>query len=182
MSANFDDLLKKILKLSSEDQIRIVNAVNTATQSKRMDEKLHIKFIEERFADGFLCPHCETKGRIVKYGKHRNGDQRYICRECGKTFSPRTETIYARSKKNLATWKQFHKCMANHMTVRQTAEVCGINPNTAFIWRHKVLDAAVNHENTKVMKGVVEADETFFRTSYKGSRHLPRKSKKEEHR
>ena len=68
--------------------------------------------------------------------------------------------------------------MANQMTVRQTAEICEIDTKTAFIWRHKTLEAAVSHENTKVMKGVVEADETFFRTSYKGSRHLPRKAKK----
>ena len=93
MATYFDELLKKILKLSSDEQIRIVNAIQTVSHSKKADEKLQTKFIEERFADGFSCPHCGTLGRIVKYGKHRNGDQRYLCHECGQTFSPRNNTI-----------------------------------------------------------------------------------------
>jgi len=31
------------------------------------------------------CPHCH-RGRIVKKGIGRLGDQRYLCRNCGRTF------------------------------------------------------------------------------------------------
>ena len=31
--------------------------------------------------------------------------------------------------------------MMNGMSIRRSAEICDINKDTSFIWRHKVLDA-----------------------------------------
>ena len=56
------------------------------------------------------------------------------------------------------------------------AEELNINLKTAFYWRHKILKA-LSEENT-TMGGIVEADETYFRESQKGSRNLARKAHK----
>ena len=72
----------------------------------------------------------------------------------------------------------------NSFTVRRSAEICGINKDTAFIWRHKVLDALQNMQNSVELNGVVEADETFFALSFKGNHKksttftMPRKAHK----
>ena len=74
--------------------------------------------------------------------------------------------------------------MMNSFTVRRSAEIFGINKDTAFIWRHKVLDALQNMQNSVELNGVVEADETFFALSFKGNHKksttftMPRKAHK----
>ena len=34
--------------------------------------------------------------------------------------------------------------------------------NTAFLWRHKILDALQNMADDVTLDGIIEADETFF--------------------
>lgn len=59
--------------------------------------------------------------------------------------------------------------MMDGLSVRKSAAICKINRNTAFVWRHKILDAlALLATKQKRLGGIVEADETFFPLSYKG--------------
>lgn len=47
--------------------------------------------------------------------------------------------------------------------LRKSAAICKINRNTAFVWRHKILDTlALLATKQKRLGGIVEADETFF--------------------
>ena len=41
---------------------------------------------------------------------------------------------------------------------------------TAFTWRHKILDAIRKGTESDSLTGIVEADETFYPVSYKGSK------------
>ncbi|MCP4282131.1 MAG: IS1595 family transposase, partial [Alteromonas sp.] len=63
------------------------------------------------------------------------------------------------------------------LSVRKAAELCGINKNTAFLWRHRFLALANTHQPSHE-EGIVEADETFFLESFKGQRNLPRPARK----
>ncbi|MDY5917149.1 MAG: IS1595 family transposase, partial [Treponema sp.] len=88
------------------------------------------------------------------------------------------------SKKSFSVWKKYIDCMMNGFTVRKSAEICGINKDTAFIWRHKILDALQNMQAEVTLEGIVEADEAFFPISYKGNHKksvifkMPRKAHK----
>ena len=62
-------------------------------------------------------------------------------------------------------------------SIRQAAKRCGINKNTAFLWRHRFL-ARTQHHQANHEEGIVEADETFFLESFKGQRRLPRPARK----
>lgn len=125
-----------------------------------------------------VCPFCgET--HVVKNGT--KGDaQRYLCRNCGKTFGDTQDSILKSTKKVLAVWEKFVECMINAFSLRKIAEICGISVVTAFIWRHKILDALQNMMAEVKLNGVVEADETYARISYKGQRtdNMPRESYK----
>lgn len=57
----------------------------------------------------------------------------------------------------------------NGLSIRKTAIACGIHRNTAFLWRHKILDALQNMAESVTLDGIVEADEIFFAISYKGN-------------
>ena len=52
--------------------------------------------------------------------------------------------------------------MMSGLYVRKSAQICEINKDTAFIWRHKILDALQNMASDVKLDGIVEADETFF--------------------
>jgi hypothetical protein len=64
------------------------------------------------------------------------------------------------------------------MTIRATAKAVGLTVDRAFRWRHRFLEFLAE-QRPSGMTGVVEADETFFRRSYKGQRRgIPRVAKK----
>ncbi len=122
----------------------------------------------ERFSGGLVCPVC-GKVHISRNGHRKDGTQRYLCKDCGRSFVAATNTIVSNTKKDLSVWEKFIDCMMNGMSVRKTAFVCGIHRNTAFAWRHKVLGALQNMADSVTLDGIIEADETFFALSYKGN-------------
>ena len=110
------------------------------------------------------CPHCNST-EFSKNGKV-SGFQRFICKECGKTFGTRNQTIFYAVKKDMEAWKQYIHCMIEKYSLRKTAEICGISTRTAFTWRHKILDALQKMQDKVRLDGVVEADETFLPLSF----------------
>ncbi len=62
-------------------------------------------------------------------------------------------------------------------TVRAAARRCGVHKNTSFRWRHRFL-AKLSGAKPAHLHGIVEADETYFLESFKGSRNLPRPARK----
>jgi len=43
-----------------------------------------------RWRDGLYCPHCRSES-VIKHGSYREY-QRYLCKDCGRTFNPKTGT------------------------------------------------------------------------------------------
>lgn len=105
----------------------------------------------------------------VRNGHRKDGTQRYVCKDCGKSFVIATNSIVSGTRKDLSVWEQYIDCMMNGLSIRKTAVACGIHRNTAFLWRHKILDALQNMADDVTLDGIIEADETFFAISYKGN-------------
>lgn len=63
--------------------------------------------------------------------------------------------------------------MLDSMTVRHAGHVLGIDKDTAFRWRHRLLAALDATDDTR-LSGAVALEETFFAHSEKGSRDLDR--------
>ena len=143
---------------------------------ERQERKVEEEIIEaEMFETVNACPHCKSKE--LKSAGSKNGRKRFRCKTCGKSFNGFTGTP-------LAGLHHPDKFLANarHMiagdTVRKTAAALGLNKDTAFLWRHRFLEA-IDKMQPAQLQGVVEADETFFLESFKGQRNsLPRKAKK----
>lgn len=115
-----------------------------------------------------VCPHCGGK-HIVRNGKTRSGHQRFVCRDCRKTIGLSKETILFSTKKDIETWSAFVWCMVQKYSLRKCAAHCQINLTTAFVWRHKILDALSNMMNEVILQGIVECDETYQLISFKGN-------------
>ena len=121
--------------------------------------------IEMGVGEDRSCPRCGAHGAVAN-GKSR-GLQRYLCRSCNRTFGAVTSTPMNRLH-HKELWLTFGDCLANGDTIAAAAKRCAIAVSTAFRWRHRFL-AAIN-TNTDKLKGIVEADETYFLESRKGDR------------
>ena len=126
---------------------------------------------ELRFSPGRARPICGGT-HVQRNGRRRNGTQKFICKDCGKTFSIRKNSIFSGTRKPMSVWHKYMDCMAEGLTLDESAERCGISHKTAFTWRHKILDAMSKNEDGSGLDGIVEADETFLRVSYKGEAAL----------
>lgn len=120
------------------------------------------------------CPYCQADALRPWGSSH--GLPRYRCTQCHRTSNPLTGTPLARLRKR-EQWMQYAQSLIEGQTVRAAARRCGIDKNTAFLWRHRFLARISQHQATHE-EGIVEADETFFLESFKGQRQLPRIARK----
>lgn len=114
------------------------------------------------------CAHCGSV-KFVKNGKDRKGNTRYICRDCGKTFTSLTNTTLCGTRKSADTWKTYVENMLDGRSLEECAKRCGISTRTAFLWRHKILNALSEQSFDHQYDGLMEMDEMFVRISYKGN-------------
>jgi len=121
---------------------------------------------EARFAGGLWCVRCGSR-RVQRWGK-AHGRQRYRCRTCGRTFSDLTGTPLAYSKR-VELWGEYARCMLEAVSVREAARRLGMNKDTAFRWRHRIL-AVLERATHPAPQGIVELCETRFPHSEKGRR------------
>lgn len=126
------------------------------------------------------CPTC-LADHPYRWG-HQAGLQRYRCRTCQHTFTVLTGTPLARLR-HKEQWLNYSEAMIQGLTIRASAQHCGIDKTTSFRWRHRFLTLPATVQANS-LKGIVEVDETYFPYSCKGQRHLgrlPRKRGKQIH-
>lgn len=157
--------------LSGEQLVRLEAQVRQAIAAGRVEAEMTRRAVA--IADARRCPHCGN-GHIAKHGRDDLGRQRFRCvarqrDHCGATFNVLSHTPLARMKK-ADKWLGYVAQMAEHRSCAKIAESgLGISKTTAWRWRHRFL-ALPSVLMPKALDGVIEADETFFRSSYKGSR------------
>lgn len=124
------------------------------------------------------CPECHSF-YIVKNGHDRNNVQTYKCKDCHKKFNDCTNTLVAGLKLTYEQLITFFECMNNVLSIRKTAAKMGVNKNTVFLLRHKVLDCISHIRKNVKLKGKVEADEFYESINLKGTKRkdMPRHSK-----
>lgn len=123
-----------------------------------------------------VCPRCQAPGEQLRPWGHSHGLARMRCRACGKTCNALTGTPLAHLRKR-EQWLRYGQALIEGASVRRAAQGCGVDKNTAFLWRQRFLQAAAIHRPAHE-GGIVEADETFFLESFKGQRKLPRPARK----
>lgn len=159
-------VMKLVNQLSSEERARLCAML---VEAEGGTEDMETFLTERRFSGGRVCPICGGV-HVQRNGRRKNGTQKFICKDCGKTFSITKNTIFEGTRKGLPVWKEFMACMSEGLSLDKTAERCGITHATAFVWRHKVLDAIGEAQKGTELTGIAEADEAFLPVSYKGDK------------
>lgn len=164
-TSEFERLLARIGILSTEQR----HILGTVLSSPGPEDKVR-GLIEGRMAERRHCPHCGAED-VGKWGR-ASGLARYRCRACRRTFNALTNTPLARLR-HKDRWLIYAEALRDGVSVRRAAQRCAIDRTTSFRWRHRFLTAPSTAKPTR-LSGIVEADETFFRRSYKGSRRWVR--------
>lgn len=164
--SSVESILSEIDKLdiSAESLIYHILEERIALRGYVSDVTNEVK--ENRFSKGKCCPHCESDS-ICRNGKY-NGKQRYLCKSCKCTFTDFTNSPSYNSKKPLDMWIKYVKCMVAGYSLTRCAQEVGISLPTSFYWRHKILDGIKKFLGDGSVEGIFEADDTFFRESFKG--------------
>src|SRR4051794_13412805 len=162
--ADFAALLHLVERLSLEQRTALGRALAAAS-----GESEAIRLLEEAFLAAPRCPHCAATA-LQRWG-YASGLRRYRCTACRKTFNALTGTSLARLRKK-ECWLAYGEALAAGLTLVRAAGHCRVHMTTSFRRRHRFLKAP--EAAREALAGVVEADETFFRRSYKGSRRWHR--------
>ena len=83
------------------------------------------------------CPRCQSSERQVKAGLNRTGSQRFLCRGCGRSYTPEPKPAgYEESIRGLALM-----LYAGGMSVREAGRFAGVNHQTAANWIAEAFEA-----------------------------------------
>ena len=76
------------------------------------------------------CPRCHSPERQVKAGLNRTGTQRFLCRACGRSYTPEPKVAgYEESVR-----RQALMLYAGGMSVREAGRFAGVNHQTVANW------------------------------------------------
>jgi transposase-like protein len=164
----FEQFLESIPRLTVKQVAELESRVSRLRQH---NESLSVIETAKRSTS---CPSCDSAS-TVRNG-HTRGLQRYLCRQCGRSFSKATGSPLSRLRYKDRFIEQ-GRVMAEGLTLRKAATHLGIAVSTAFRWRHRFLECAQGHQG-RALSGLLEADETFFRENSKGKRTLGRPARK----
>ena len=107
------------------------------------------------------CPHCGM-GIIARNGKGPSGIQRYVCRCCGRFFTPLTNTIFDSRKIPISEWVEYLLHLFEFHSVRTSATDNRNSETTGGYWLSKVFAVLRGVQGGVVLRGTVYIDEKLF--------------------
>lgn len=165
MNITFSELVQHVTELPKRSKDELLALISHQVQGDSV-----ITLINERQSAHRHCPHCDSQ-EVKKHG-FVGTRQRFRCKSCLRTFTSTYNSPFYRLRK-VDACQDFMTCQLDSLSVRKTANRCGVNKNTAFRWRHRFLNNLTAQNETR-LAGIVEIDETLFRYSEKGSRTMTR--------
>lgn len=156
--SNFEELTNFIKKLSRDELQKLLGVV--------------LCMLSDTPAEKPCCPYCGS-ANVIRYG-HKCGKQRFLCKHCGRTFVTTTHTVMSHSHSGASVWTEVIRDTVSGDAIGYTAKRLGLNHQTIFHMRHKLLLGLQQLPERKnlLLGEVTELDETFVLDSYKG-KQLP---------
>ena len=117
------------------------------------DEQTCAKYLaEKRWHGAPICPRCSCN-KIY----HR-GDGRYLCTDCGYTFSVKVGTVFQDTKLPLSTWFKAIYILCNckqGISTRQMATTLGVTQKTSWFILQKIRILLQNKEYPDIVRGKI---------------------------
>lgn len=155
----FRKLSVAVKELTPHQRQVLIDRLQPAAQSSAS-----YNLVESRVSEKPVCPYCAHE-KVSRWG-FANGLQRYRCCACRATFNALSDTPLA-GLRHKEKWVAYAERLADGTSIRRSATVVGVHPNTAFRWRHRFLKLPSGQQATS-LAGIAEVDETYFLESQKG--------------
>lgn len=138
-------------------------------QKHRKPSREEIELIDSLF-DG--CPYADegdgATHECIRYGTTRLGVQRYLCRGCGRQFTPLTGTVFDSKKIPISEWVEFIINLASYESLTQ-ASLTNMNAkSTGRYWVSKVFEVLRGCQDGVLLYGDAWIDETYFKQTKSG--------------
>lgn len=118
----------------------------------------------------YCCPHCGSAS-YKKIGFTKKGMQRYLCKDCKKSFSENHGDSLRYSHLSEHQWRIILRGLIYDHSLPMIASDADVSPSTAWTCRTKVNQAiATMYGYNDLFKGCTQADEFYCRASFKGKR------------
>lgn len=140
-----------IYDLLPEEINEAINKSTTTLNIVKSRKNTNSKFIDNEKLQ-IECPCCQSRN-IIKNGHDKNNVQTYLCKDCRKKFNASTNTLLARTKLTYEQITIFFECINDKLSIKKTAAKMGVNKNTVFLLRHKVLDCISSIRKNTKLKG-----------------------------
>ena len=118
------------------------------------------------------CVHCKSH-KIICYGHSRKGRQRYLCKDCGKTFTIVTKSFFKNTRISYEQWLKLMECEMIGSSLKETSYQTRLSVTSCFYLRHKLYKALEEAQAEKLKKDV-QLDTTFLDISFKGMKNTPK--------
>lgn len=177
-----DDMLQDLIKgLSAEQrkklfkelgkQIKVDNIKETAPKPKGSEPVPRTRPVPaDENTKVYCCPICGSAS-YIKIGFTNKGIQRYKCKDCNKRFSENYGDSNRGTHLTDEQWKIVIAGVVYDHSLRTIADDAGIAKSTAWQCRIKLNQAiATMYGYNETFKGTTQADEYYYRASFKGKR------------
>lgn len=138
--------------------------IDSLVEAKPNKRTTNLEYLETKKI--VFCP-IDNTHRIKKNG-HEKETQRYWCYDCKKSFTITNNTILKYSKLTYHQLKTLLKCMYDYKPLNETALEIGISETASFEIEIRIFDALEKINSNHKLKGVIQVDEKYVSTSFKG--------------
>jgi transposase-like protein len=113
-----------------------------------------------RWPKGFVCPACGHGGycRLARRGL-------YQCNRCKHQLSLTSETLFAGTHLPLRTWFLAIYLITQHkngISALALRRQLGVSYNTAWLVKHKLMQAMVERDAERSLRGIVQMDDAYW--------------------
>lgn len=124
------------------------------------DQQCEQALFRARWPQGFRCPACN-------YHKHCQLRQRKVfqCIRCKQQISLTAGTLFENTKLRLSTWYLAMYLLTqskNGISAMDLKRQLGVSYNTAWMLKHKLMQAMREREDSQPLRGIVELDDAYL--------------------
>ena len=163
---NFITEIRRMLgRMGAEERRRAVEALR-----ELIYEDAYERTCPTDDGDNVACRRCGSLAVLGK-GHDRDGIQRWVCKDCHRTFRDAPDTIITRSRLKPAVWMRYLECFVDLLPLRECAKRCKVSLRSAWLMRMRLIESIRLHlPDFHAGAGMrVQLDETYLWESFKGN-------------
>lgn len=163
--ARLQDELKKRQSKSVNDTVEIIE------QTRKIVKIVSKELVTKPKSEIKCCLHCGSV-KIKKKGFTKGKVQRYLCRDCGKTFSENYGLITHYTHLSEWQWQEIIRGTICQLSITKIAKNIDVSISTVWTCRMKVYQTIKNiYGYCDTFNNIVEVDGKYERVSFKGMKN-----------